>query len=291
MSTFPRRAEPSDFPPGCNVFDINLRYKLEHAWIKRYVEEAADANARAGARSTATQWSSLQKEIAANYVSKDTRIDQRIFTSAASGELERECPPAKNVLAMRIAFFVALAAETAVLAAQQVLATDFNPFVLVLAALLGVGGFLQGKGLGRQLFLRWRRRTGRGLQDDGAPEWMSIALGSALILLIAGLRGTPGDDNDGGLAAFMVTLLFAEAVAVCEALAVSQENQRLEVLREMGHAQLWAASSRHERALTQGEYQIYYEQALEQCRHHGSDGLLYQFPSAAAFSTPRGQQP
>lgn len=292
MSAFPRRAEPGDFPPGCNVFDINLRYKLEHAWIKRYVEEAADANTRvAGGGAPAARWPSLQKEIATHYVSQDIRIDQRIFSSAGTGDLERECPPARNVLAMRVAFFIALGAETAVLLGQQALTADFNPFAVVLAALLGVGGFLQGKGAGHQLFLRWHRRTGRGQREDGAPEWMSMAIGTALILFIAGLRGSAGDDNGGGLSAFLVTLLFAEAVAVCEALASSQERQRFDVLREMGLAQQWAASSRHDRALAQGEYKLYYDNAVEQCRHLGSDGILYKFPSATAFGSAREQQP
>lgn len=292
MSAFPHRAQPYDFPPGCSVFDLNLRYKLEHAWIKRYVEEAADTNTRVtGGDTRLARWPSLQKEIAAHYVNGDMRIDQRVFTAGSNGDLERECPAPKTVLSMRIAFWVALLAEFAVMLAQQALSSDFNPFILVLAAILGVGGFLQGKGIGRRLFVRWRQRTGRGSGDDEAPEWLSIGLGTALILFIASARAMAGDDDGGSVTTFLVTLLFAEAVAVCEALAVSQESQRSEVLREMGLAQVWAASSRHDRALAQGEYKLYYDHALEQCRHHGSDGLLYKFPGPTTFDAARGQQP
>lgn len=276
MSGYPERAQAHHFPAGSDPFDIGWRYKLEYGWVKNHLEETAEEAVRTGDRERALgRWAGLKHDIVTHYLQLAMHVDQRIYDAASNGALQRECPSKGAALSMRIALVVALVAEATVMVAQQVLAPDFNPFIVVLAALLGAGGFLQGKGLGRMLVEKWRRGTQRTQRhEEELQHWLMLGVGSALVLLVVAVRSLGATDTVQFVVVASVTLLLGGAVATCEALAVLYGEKREEILLEMALAQQWAAVNGHDQALKRGEYEVHYMQAIERCVRDGVDGLV-----------------
>lgn len=261
---FGQRADAGHFPLKSDPWNLSLKYTLERAEIIKEIQQEAGR-----------QWVKLKNESAVIeqgrallhtidgiYAPTGLRPDQRIYDEAKSGKLKQQSPSQKTITTMKIAFWIALIAECTVMLIQQAVTGDFNPFIIVLAVLLGLGGFLQGLGLGNLLFKRWLDETIREGESLG-QYWLLIGIGTALILLISGIRGISGTSPLLIAVVFFITLFFGEAVAVCEALAVKFTAQRRRLLQEMEQSQHWEANERHRQDLAKQIYATEYELAVK----------------------------
>ena len=245
-------ASDVNFRKDDNVWDINLKYELEQECIHREMRQKAGKG---------LDYLSILLDPITNVYAKasDQEIPDTIWKKAVRGDLERESPAMKSVSTMRIAFWIALLAEISVLLVQQAVAGDFNPFIVILAVILGLGGFLQGVGIGHLLFKRWQEDTSRFQGDRTTQDWMLIGIGTFLILLVSLARSSGSFDPLQFFIVFCITFFFGEAVAICEALAVKLSAQRCQCLQDMGQAQAFQARQLHTKNLTDGIYNQHYE--------------------------------
>lgn len=261
---FLERADEGHFPLGADAWDISLMYSLERDTIVKKIREEAAAEwqrSKPNVAAAIEQGAKVINAIKGKYTRTDRHApDHKIFGDAKSGELKRQSPSPTTITTMKVAFWIALLAEGTVMLVQQAVTGDFNPFIVVLAVLLGLGGFFQGWGLGNLFFKRWLDETRRKGESLG-QYWLMIGVGTALILLISGIRGASGTSPMLFALVFLVTLFFGEAVAVCEALAVKFAAQRRRLLMEMAQSQHWEATERHGGDL--GDYLKEYELAVK----------------------------
>jgi hypothetical protein len=264
---YPDRATRRNIPRGEDEWDLSIFFRLEQQAIERYLGQMAQKNwqqlGREGALRASDQ---LMDAIQATYAPKDEVLNPKIYADAQNGHLKRQAPSVKAIVGMRVAFWIAVLAETTVMLVQQALTGDFNPFIVVLAILLALGGYLQGRGLGEYLAKRWAEDTGRLPKPDVrlAPQWLQLGIGTALILLIAVVRGAGAFEPVQFALVFFVTLLLGEAVAVFEALQVRHRSVRDALLVEMEQAQRWQANISHRDRLMRDGYRKAYETAILQ---------------------------
>ena len=266
--TFPGRANTEHFPPDANVWDINLIFNIEKDLIDQQIQKDAGTNWRSLTSEDAAkaQGDTLIGKIAANYDPPHEICPTRIYDDARSGQLERMSPTVKMIRTMKIAFIVAVITELSVMVLQGIFTGDFNPFLIVLGIFLAMGGFLQGMGIGNFLMRNWRIHTRRVDQGESlAIPSLLIGAGTALILLISAMRASGGDDTTDTVLVFLVTLLFGEAVAVCEAIKVRYSATRAQLLQEMAQAQHWQANVSHHQHIVRGEYLADYVTAVKRC--------------------------
>lgn len=266
--TFPERANTEHFPPNANVWDINLIFNIEKDLIDQQIQKEAGTNWRSlnSADAAIAQGGTVIGKIGSKYDPPDEICPTRIYDEARSGELERMSPTIKMITTMKIAFVVAVLTELSVMVLQGIFTGDFNPFLVVLGIFLAMGGFLQGMGIGNLLTRNWKIHTGRVEHGESlAIPSLLIGAGTALILLISAMRASGGSDTTDTVLVFLVTLLFGEAVAVCEAIKVRYSATRAKLLQEMAQAQHWQANVTHHQHMVRGEYLANYVTAVKRC--------------------------
>ncbi len=271
------RASRNHFPTDADEWDLHLKYNLEKAAIDKYLVEIAGANWRQfkEVKKAIAQGQQLTKDIIDKYTPSDLIPDTRIYEDAARGALRRECPTLRAIYTMMFAFWLSVVMETTVMVIQQAFTGDFNPFIIVLAILLALGGFLQGQGLGHYLVKRWKEDTNRPQKGEGAMvAALEFGIGTALILLISVVRGLSSFEPVMMVLVFTVTLLFGEAVAVCEAVKERYKGMRDTLLAEMEDAQTWQANKSHLKHLDASGYLQTYEAAVEKFDQVGAQVTL-----------------
>jgi hypothetical protein len=280
---FLERATRDHVPSDADEWDLHLYFNIEKEVIDRHLREVARANWREfnDLQKTLGAGTELVAEIGARYDKSGEIHDERIYEEAARGNLKRQSPSVGTIMTWQVAFWIAVLAETAVMLVQQAVTGDFNPFIIVLALLLALGGFLQGQGIGSLFVKGWMEETKRAqLGDQSGAHWLQFSIGSALILLVSGVRGSGADEPAQFALIFLVTLLFGEAVAICEALKVKYKAMRATLLVEMGQAQHWQANVDHHKEMTKGSYRLTYEGTVRQSEDQGAQSSQPEPPPA-----------
>ncbi len=256
---FKQHASKVNFRKNDNIWNINLIYETENECIKREMEEVVGTKVNLkGLQATLDFWPNFESDIREHYAG-ELKCKSTIWEKAVKGVLETECPSKKSINTMRVSFWIALLAEISVLLIQQAFAGDFNPFIVILAVILGLGGFLQGWGIGHLLFRHWKDNTGRSDGESSFQHWLFVGIGTVLILLISVARGSGSFDSTQFFLIFFITLFFGEAVAICEALSVKLSEQRDQCIQDMQQAQLKQASQTHFKNLQNGTYEKDYK--------------------------------
>jgi hypothetical protein len=278
---FGERASHENFSPDADEWDFHLVFNLEKEAIDNYLREQAGANWRElkSVQAAQEQMPDLNNSIAATYAPSGDKPIQRVYDDAARGSLRLEAPTNGKIRAMTTLLVLSVIAESTVMLIQQVLATDFNPFILVFAFMLAVGGFLQGHGVGNLIFRRWKEDTRRAEKGDRPLiYWIEVSVGTLLILLIASARSVFLFEPLMIFLLFSVTLFFGEAVSLFEALREKYKSMRILLLAEMLQAQKWQANMSHRLHLVQNGYRETYEAGLRRAEHYGSKS-----PSSTAW--------
>jgi len=282
---FPERATRDHVPSDADVWDLHLFFNIEKEVIDRYLREVARAKWREfnDVEKALEGGKTLVSEAGSTYAQAGEIHNERIYNDAARGNLKLQSPTVGMILTWQIAFWIAVVAETTVMLVQQALTGDFNPFIIVLALLLALGGFLQGQGTGNMFVKRWMEDTKRPQAGDRpGAHWMQFGIGSALIILVSGIRGSGADEPAQFALIFLVTLLFGEAVAICEALKVKYKSMRVRLLLEMESAQKWQASIEHHQEMMKDTYRLMYEGAVRQAEEKGAQSSPPDPPSSDA---------
>ena len=273
---YPERATRDHVPSDTDEWDLHLFFNLEKEVIDRHLREVARAKWREfnDVKKAIDGGADLVSEIRGKYDQSGEIHDERIYDDAARGNLKRQSPTLGTIMTWQVAFWLAVLAETTVMLVQQALSGDFNPFIIVLALLLALGGFLQGQGIGNLFVRGWQEDTKRAQRGDRTgAHWLQFGIGSALILLVSGVRGSGADEVAQFALIFLVTLLFGEAVAICEALKVKYKAMRATLLVEMGLAQHWQANIDHHHEMMKDTYRLMYEGAVRQSEERGEQSI------------------
>lgn len=254
-----KRAEKRHFRPDDNEWNLDLSFLLEKECIYDEMERVAgNIYTQNGAEKAYAYADSMMRSISSGYTSF-TDPPAAIWKKAVRGELQGECPKWGSIFCFKLAFWFALSAEVVVMGVQAALSGDINPFIFVLAFILGLGGFLQGLGAGNLLFYRWKNRTGRPHNAPETRDWILVGLGTVLILLISTIRGSGGFGMTQFFLVFLITLFFGEAVAICEASAVDLSRQRIQCHEDFANCQRVQASQMHTKNLDEGNYRRDFE--------------------------------
>lgn len=274
---FLKQATKIHMRPGDDEWDIYLFFNIEKEVIdQELVTQASKQWRQLKSESAAvSQVDTLVKDITSAYDKDCDEVDSQIYKAAVRGDLKKQSPKNNSIFTMKVAFWIALIAEVTVMLVQQLFTGDFNPFIIVLAVLLGLGGFMQGLGIGKLLDNNWRKDTKRPLSGDSSGTiWLLIGIGSALILLISAVRSAGGSSPLQFALVFLVTLLFGEAVAICEALKVKYSSMRNVLLEEMEQAQRWQAHMSHHDLIMRGVYRDAYVASVKRCSQIGPADVL-----------------
>jgi hypothetical protein len=252
--TFGNRANHKNFPTNADEWDPHLVFSLEKSVI--------DAHLRTQAARGWEEFEDVDRAFGpiqgldhtlATYVNSGNMPPR--YDEAVDGRLQLAAPTKGNIRALTILLALSVIAESTVMLIQQALTMDFNPFIVVIAFMLALGGFLQGHGIGNLLFKGWQKDTGRAEEiDRPLIYWLEVAVGTLLILLIALLRGATAFDPVMMFLVFSITLLFGEAVSLFEALRKKYKEMRITLLDEMLLAQKWRASKLHQELLVNKGY-------------------------------------
>ena len=259
------QADRGHFRLNDDPWNLNLMYQLERECIYHHMEETAGDMWKNKDKQTALkQADPIMNAIKGNYAPEGSKgAPAPIWNKALSGELKKECPKDGTILTFVIAFWIALLVEIVVMGVQAAFSDEINYFIFVLAVILGLGGFLQGKGIGILLFARWMNRTDRNLTEPMTQNWILLAIGSVLILTVSAIRGSGGADTAEFFLVFFITLFFGEAVAICEAIAVDFSKRREICQTEFSQAQRTQAEQTHTKNLDEGIYKKDYEQFVD----------------------------
>lgn len=254
-----KRADRQNFRPDDNPWNLDLTFQLEKECIYDEMERTAgNLRSKNGFDEALAYADTMMDKIRDSYCAFNDP-PPTIWKKAIKEELHDECPKNGKIIGFRIAFWIALLAEIVVMGVQAAMSGEVNPFIFVLAIILGLGGFLQGLGIGNLLFIKWKNGTGRPHSAPATRDWILLVIGSILILLVSTVRGASGIDIMQFLLVFMVTLFFGEAVAICEASAVDLSCQRDQCQQDMANCQKVQASQNHSKNLDEGVYRRDYE--------------------------------
>ena len=261
---FKKRAGRKNFRPNDDQWNLDLIFQLEKNCIdSELMTIAGNKWNDSGLDGALAHTDTLMSDLRDNYTTSAQPLTS-IWNKAIHKRLQTECPSNGKILGFKIAFWIALLAEVVVMGVQAALSGDINPFIFVLAIILGLGGYLQGLGIGNLLFVRWKNHTERPHEAPVTRDWILVAIGSVLILLVSAVRGASGIDIMQFLLVFLVTLFFGETVAICEASAVDLSQQRNECHTDMESCQQFQASQNHKKNLSDGTYRRDYQNLVGQ---------------------------
>lgn len=250
------RANQKNFPPNADEWDLHQVFYVEKKAIDDHLcaEAVKNWHLFKDIDKALAPMKNLNNTIAGTYAQRGD-IPARIYRDAVNRALEPEAPTKGEIRTMTILLVLSMVAESTVMLMQQALTRDFNWFIFVIAFMLGLGGFLQGHGVGHLLVMRWKKYTEREVKGDSPViYWGLVAIGTLLILLIAWLRGSTAFDPAVMFRVFCITLLFGEAVSLFEALRTKYKKVRATLLAEMLQAQKWEASLSHQDILGRNGY-------------------------------------
>jgi hypothetical protein len=286
---FGERADAKNFPMGSDEWDLPLVFGVEKHTIDDHLREQAGAHWRALKNRDAAlgQIKALNEDVADKYAPHGDLPVQRIYDDAARGTLKRAAPSQSKIRAMTVLLVLAVAAESTVMVLQQALTLDFNPFILVIAFMLAIGGFLQGHGVGNLLVNRWKEDTARAERGERSLiYWIEVGVGTLLILLIAVMRGGSAFQPAMIFLVFSITVLFGEAVSLFEALREKHKVMRATLLSEMLQAQKWYATLTHQQHLDRKGYLETYVAAYDLAAKTGAQ-VNASPPPDATSAAPR----
>jgi len=236
-----QKADHSYLTSEEELWDINSLFALQDDAINKHLDDLAgnDWAQYKDINLLNKHSEDVVDEIKDFYAKAPPKINQKLFSDAVKGVLEKGSPKKRQISTMKIGFYIALVVEAAVMVVQQVFTGDFNPFIIVLAVLLGLGGFMQGLGIGRQLVANWLIGTGRVIKDEQAKGHSPGTIW--MLIRISAVRGFGASNPIQFILVFFVTLLFGEAVSIFEALAVKYKDMREVLLADMLRCQQWHA--------------------------------------------------
>ncbi len=251
--TFENRAGKEHFNESDDIWDIDLIYRIESSCIHSHLRDRANLE-------SPPQWeNNIEKEIKDFYAKESKElvaVSDDNLRKAARGEYKKMAPTESAIRTWLIFTAIALLAELSVVIIQGLFSGDFNPFIIVLAIMLGLGGILQGYGVGSLFFRRWLKSIGEGTAEHHT-EWWTIGIGTVLILLVSAFRAFGSFEAFQFLLIFSITLFFGEAVAISEAMHRKLQEMRKWCLDIQQRAQHFHATRGHKEKLE--DYKKFYE--------------------------------
>lgn len=236
---------------------------IEEAMRRKIAEvHGADRNIK----DLSTGFAAIENDIRTKYLSNAPNLPQ-FHKDAQDKKLENGIPKKGVIASFRAGFVIAIVAEFSVMLVQSAVA-EFNPFILVLAAVLFSGGFLQGKGGGFLAYDKWEETTGRKENIESKKNIFLIVVGTVLIVAVAGIRAYSLEREQMAIV-FIITLLFGEAVAVFEGFAVYYKQKRECYLRDMTDSQKFTAYHTHKKFLEDGTYKERYKEIFRSVHQEG----------------------
>lgn len=237
------------------VFDLDCYYKLQKKAITDYLQTEAMRREK---------WGFILDKIKSNYVpDMDTpqyQLSLDIVKKAIDGTYRKNCPSKQKVMLWAIVFWISIALESSVLIVQGIFSGDFNPFIIVLAVLLGIGGFFQGNAIGSHLHYKWLADEKENKQANKLKEWGLFILGTILILLVSTIRASGSYDIVQFIIVFLITFFFGEAVAFSEAMHVKYKEQREWCIETQENACRHHAAKLHKEEIEKRDYEELYNQ-------------------------------
>lgn len=257
---FKERAQPIHFGEKDDIWDINLINSIETKCIEDYLKSQANLQSPPG-------WEhDIESEIKNYYANEPeglATISDDDLKKAAAGEYKKRAPTDSTIRRWLIFTVIAVMAELSVVIFQGLFSSDFNPFIIVLAIMLGLGGILQGYGLGTIFFRGWLKSIGEGITEPH-HAWWTVGIGTVLILLVSGVRAFGSIEAFQFLLVFFITLFFGEAVAISEAMHEKLIEIRKWCLDKQLQAQRFHATRAHHEKLKNNHYREFYEAQLSQ---------------------------
>lgn len=250
---FIEQAQPMHFGENDDIWDIDLIYRIESNCIHDYLRSQANL------QSPPIWEDNIENAIKSNYANekKDMVVISRDeIERAAQGKYKKIAPTDSAIKTWLIFTVIAVLAELSVVIIQGLFSGDFNPFIIVLAIMLGLGGILQGYGLGTLFFRGWLKSIGEGVKERH-HAWWTVGIGTVLILLVSVFRAVGSLEMLQFFIVFFITLFFGEAVAISEAMHKKLEETRKWCLGIQLQAQRAHATRGHYEKLE--EYKKFYE--------------------------------
>lgn len=248
-----QKAKPENLPPS-NYWDLDALASIESAHITANLlpQRAADAaRTMSPAMSEAefvayagTHWTQLKNDLA-TYSPAGERDEVRVLDKAKIKAFEREAPSASAVTRMLVLFWLAAGCEAGVFVLQGMFSGGFNPFILLLAAILAFGGFLFGSGIGKMHHNKWSVSFLQEPRPLAASDWFQVVLGAVLIFAVSGFRAFGAGELIPGVMAFLITMLLGALCALFEMLHQSLKLKRQTCLEHQALAQRWTANTTH----------------------------------------------
>lgn len=248
---FPERAKPKNYPENADVWDIDLIFRLESNCILEKLKTSSNEK-------PPEDWSKIETVIRNNYATEEdsNKPGAKNLDKALVGYFKEKAPTESAIRTWSICFWVAIFAEFSVLLLQALFSGDFPPFLPILATTLALGGYFQGRGLGKLFFRGWLHSLDEGTTERH-QEWLVIGLGTVLILLVSVMRALGSFEIIQFFVVFFITLFFGEAVAISEAMHVKLKEQRIWCLGKQKEAQIFRANRMHWKKID--EYAKYYQ--------------------------------
>jgi len=239
-----------------DIWDINLFYNLESDLIKEELSKKAR-------EFNPPSIDNLLKDINDKYANlEQENPSDKTINRAKNQEYKKLAPQKSAIFGWIVVFWLAVLAETTILILQQIFSLDFNPFIIILAIILAIGGYFQGKGLGAFFYNSWEKSLDEpGTDIKKHHEWILIGIGSALILLVSIVRAFGSSELSQFLMTFLITFLFGEAVSISEALHFSYNEKREFCLNRQEYIQRYIATLKHNKELE--NYKEYYKNKLQ----------------------------
>lgn len=251
--TFNNRAGKENFNESDDIWDIDLIYRIESKCIHSHLKDQSNLK-------SPPQWeNNIEKEIKDTYAKESENlvaVSMVNLQKANKGEYKKMAPTESAIRTWLIFTVIAVLAELTVVIIQGMFSGDFNPFIVVLAIMLGLGGILQGYGLGTLFFRGWLKSINEGIKESH-HAWWAVGIGTVLILLVSGARAFGSFETLQFLLVFFITLFFGEAVAISEAMHKKLKEMRNWCLDIQQRAQHFHATSGHSEKLE--EYKKFYK--------------------------------
>lgn len=250
---FKEKAQPMHFGESDDIWDKDLIYRIESNCIHDYLRSQANL------QSPRIWKDNIEKDIKDTYAKESedlVAIGRDNLEKAAQGKYEKMAPTDSAIRTWLIFTVIAVLAELSVVIIQGLFSGDFNPFIIVLAIMLGLGGILQGYGLGTLFFRGWLKSIDEGIKERH-HAWWTVGIGTVLILLVSGSRAFGSFETLQFLLVFFITLFFGEAVAISEAMHKKLKETRKWCLGIQLQAQRFHATRGHTEKLE--EYKKFYE--------------------------------
>lgn len=225
------------------VFEIDCFYNLQKQVIDAEIKKRLSEKS---GEERLNMWNSLKGQIKTTYCN-EPKFEMKEYEEAEKGWYKKNCPDKKELIKWRILFWIAVLFESSILIVQGLLSGDFNPFVIVLAFLLGVGGFFQGQWLGALFHANWLRRVHMASGTEKTTMELILGIvGTILILFVAAIRAIGSYDQFEFLNVFFLTIFLGEVVSIAEAVFLNSKKKMNFCILKQEQACKVRAAKRHE---------------------------------------------